>query len=555
MPKVPTYERQVSLATPNIQDAPSVPHLDLSGGMSAINKIGEANEKAGETIFKAGQLLAKHAQEQIELRNEQRGAQVYTQYARDMQNKLFNENTEVVKVQVGSRSKLNPDGTISNTAAPTPIYEDVERPVGVMNRSLSQAHGAIDEMDSYYLGNAREQYLSQIPDAKTRQKIAIMMDTHYNTVRGTVISHQASESRKDLVNSFTSSVKQQVADAYGALNPLALTTAVDNAVLTQNELNRAIGADDKSSKMALQATTSDIVENSVMGKLKTTGNPIEATALLDSVKDKLSEQNYSEIKSKIRSSALTIQKQIEHEVLVKQVQTRFDMVNQVATGQLRWDNSGETIKKIALVDKDLAEAMQQVISSDGDYSPKSEVNDEYQKMVNGVFSSSTNEEVSKFLIDAMNLAGNGKISRDRLAILVNAAQNRAKNLPTTSKDSVPQNPMQVAVDAGLKAAMGYYDTKSDKDTRIIDDYLLAIKNNKTPKEAYDIAVKTSIMRNHPEVASHDDVPNIVVTKDSPVKYVFTGNSNIFPARIYNPATKSFEVNTNRAKGTKDKPKE
>ena len=85
--RVPKYETSVTADVPRVQNAPEIPHLDLSGGLSAINKMSEANQNLGETVSKIGLQIGKHAKEQQELKNEQVGAQVYTSYARDMQNK------------------------------------------------------------------------------------------------------------------------------------------------------------------------------------------------------------------------------------------------------------------------------------------------------------------------------------------------------------------------------------------------------------------------------------------------------------------------------------
>lgn len=531
MPVVP-YKRQISEQTANVPDAPSIPRLDLSGGLSAINRVGQANENLGEAVAKVGEALYKHQQEQQKLKNEQIGAQVYTQYARDVQDKLLNDQIETVKIN----------------------GQDITRPVGIMNRQLSQADGAYQELDNWYFGQAKNKYLSQIPDKNTRAKIAMMMDSHYDSTRGTVMSHQASQTRKDLVNTFQSSIKQQVSDAYGLSNPAALNAAIDNATLTQHDLNTSMGLDPETSKLAFQNTNAAVVENAVMGKLKGTGNVLEAKALLDSVKDKLSEKDYADIQNNIKSSAETIRQQVEHEALVAKVENRFQMVNDIATGKLKWDNSGAKIKQVALVDKELAEAMQKVISSDGKFQPESQVNDEYQNMVGKVFSASTNEELSKFLIDAMNSAGNGKISRDRLAILVNAAQQRAKALPPTDAKGVPLPPTQIAIDGGAQAILRWNKQHGENNPETLDNYLTAIHAGKTPMEAYQGATKATIIKKHPEISTHEDVPNVIVSENSPIKYVYTGNTNIYPARIWNPTKKVFEVNLNRAKGTKPEAK-
>ncbi len=467
MPRI-TYDRQLSPSTANVPSLPEAGKPSLV--LSAINQGAEAVQGAAEQAGKIGQMLAKHAQEQQELKNQQVGQQVYSQYTRDMQDRLYNDQPETVKVN----------------------GQDVTRPAGILNRQLSQAQGSIHELDGYYLGQARNQYLDQIKDPQTRAKIAGMMDTHYSSLRGNVISHEATQGRKDLINTFDSSVKQQVNLAYDVSDPNALKSAIDNAVLTQHDLNRASGFDEATANLATQKTVSNVVLNSAVGILKRTGNIKEAQGLLDSSKDKLNPKDFGDIQDKLRTSAETIQKGIERTALMDKVQTRFDMINAVATGKMKWDNSADTIKKIALVDKDLAEAMQSVISSDGQYTSRDTTgaDEEYQKMVNNVFSSSSNEEMGKFLIDAMNKAGNGQISRDRLAILVNAAQNRAKTLPPTDADGKSLPPTQIAIDGGMNAVLRWNEQHGNKDPQVLDDYMTAIHSNKSPMEAYQIATDT-----------------------------------------------------------------
>lgn len=509
MPQVPTYNRQVDTVTP-VVPTPQAPDT-ATIGLNALNKGFEANQNLAKTVGNIGDLLAQHAAKQQELKNDQIDSQVYTNYARDMQDKLFNQNTETIKVN----------------------GQDVTRPIGLMNRELGQTAGSTQQLDEYYFKTARQQYLDQIPDQTHKTKVSAMMDTHFDTVRGTVIGHEASQGRKDLINTQTSTIQQQINDAYGADNPIALHSAIDNGAITTDSLNKASGFDEATSKINLQKVTSGITENSVMGILKSSGDTNKAYAQLDAVKDKLSPENYGELKGKIAKIGDSLEKQLNENLTKQKVANRFDYIDQIASGKLTWDNSGEAIKKVSQSDQELAEAMQKVVTTP-DYSAQEGNNDAYQAMVKGIFNSGSQEEVSKFLVDALNAKSNGEISRDRLAILVSAAQQRAQNLPPTTHnvDGSPQNPAQIAIDAGLKAATGWNDVHGGNDPEVFDNYLMSIKNGKQPKEAYDIAIKTSILKAHPEVAAHDDVPNMVVSRNSPTKYIFTGSTRIAPHRIY-----------------------
>lgn len=492
--KVPTYERQVQTATPRVANAPDIPRLDLSGGMSGVRAIGRANEELAETTQKISAVVAKHAQEQQAIKNKQIGQQVYTQYARDMQDRLFNPEMETVKVLAPGATKITVDGkNASNTAPAKPVFVDQTRPIGVMNRQLSQSGGSIQDMDSYYLGQARESYLSQIPDEDTRASVGMMMDTHYSTVRGNVISHESTQLRKDTVNTFTSSVKQQVADSYGAQDPMALSVAIDNASLTQDELNKVMGADEATSNLASQNTTANVVENSVMGKLKITGNVEEAQALLDTVKDKLSPENYDKLTGNIAKTGNNIQEQLKKTLATQKVATQLDLTMQVATGALKFDNSGQVIRTVMQTDPILAEAMQKSINSGDANVPVTEDNEAFQQNTLNIFKAGTREEIGNFVVKALNENGEGKISRERLAIVVDAANKRASNLRPDGTIA----PQQVDIDAGYTSAYEWFKKHGDGDTGILNDYMANVRENKSPSESLQLAMTTAQIKKNP----------------------------------------------------------
>ena len=110
-------------------------------------------------------------------------------------------------------------------------------------------------------------------------------------------------------------------------------------------------------------------------------------------------------------------------------QSRFNAISQIASGKLNYANSGEAIRQMSISDPKLGEAMEAAVNSDGKYKPSSKEDKSYQKVVNNVFSASSQEEISEFLVEALQENANGAISRDRLAVIVNAAMQRSDSLP------------------------------------------------------------------------------------------------------------------------------
>lgn len=119
----------------------------------------------------------------------------------------------------------------------------------------------------------------------------------------------------------------------------------------------------------------------------------------------------------------------------ERIQTRFDTIAQIASGEIDFRNSDDLIQKTMIVDNDLAEAMQKVFSKRGPYVPEDEKNEVFQENVQKLFAAQNSEEISDYLIRF--LKDNPTVSNDRLAVLVDAARMRAVNLPAL-KSGKPQ---------------------------------------------------------------------------------------------------------------------
>ncbi len=335
--KVPEYNRQVSPDVAKVQNAPSVPHLDLSGGLSGINKIGAANQEMADTGVKIAGMLAKHAQEQQDLKNQAWVADSDTSFRKNLQTRLLSDADETIKVN----------------------GQDVTRKEGILNRVGNNTDGSTVEFRDWYIKN-REEYLKQSPNLDTRTKLAKRLDDMYLTSNESVIKNEVKQKQAALVGSYTSSIKQQVEDAYALSDPRSLNMAIDNALQTQADLNRAIGADENTSKLAMNKTTDDLVENSVLGKLKGTGNSAESISLLDSVKYKLSPERYDDLKDTIIKTDLQNKKQAEQVIKFNEAKTLEEIDTRIVDGDMDITKLNEYRGKIS--DKDFLQKKEYILS-------------------------------------------------------------------------------------------------------------------------------------------------------------------------------------------------
>ncbi len=230
--------------------------------------------------------------------------------------------------------------------------------------------------------------------------------------------------------------------------------------------------------------------------------------------------------------------------------TRVDTIKAIANGDLTWQNTA-FINNMASKDPGLAEAMQKVFQENkkgGSYTASEDKNSDFETLVGNVFKANTKEDINKYLLKSLT-AG---MSMDRLSIIVNAAEQRGANLPTMEGSKNGQvDPKQEAIDNSVKHIQNYIKTTKSDDGNVMVNFFKNIMGGASPSVAKDAAIKTSVESRISGYTTQPGAPNVVVSKDSPTKYIFTGNADIHPGRIWNEKLGKFEINVNREKGTKD----
>jgi hypothetical protein len=386
----------------------------------AVESLGQTGQKIAGAIAKHGLTLQQEEQDKEVIRRE-------TAFRQDMQNRAFNDDVETIKI----------------------AGQDVQRPKGFLSRQLGQAKGVTQEFDQLYLKNIRDQYLAGLSKYQV-DKLGPVLDNYATSLRGNIISHEAAELKKDFEAVTKANVAQKISEASTIRDPKSLGLAIDGAIEAAKPYNSRFH--EAIRKINNQKIIGDMVESSVVSTLRTTGNLEQAQSLLDSAKDRMTgDEKYIEIKSRIAKEFDAMQAEAERVSLENRVADRFKYIAQIGDGSLNWENATETIRDVATKDPELAEAMKKVFESKGGYYAEEIGNEGFQNLANDIFKAKDTESISKFLIRA--LKENKNISRDRLAILVDAARERAKELPLSVKGQKAVSPKRSFWDSAWDAIM------------------------------------------------------------------------------------------------------
>ncbi|MFA5350256.1 MAG: hypothetical protein WC357_02860 [Candidatus Omnitrophota bacterium] len=416
--KIPTYERQTSRITPEV----STPHPLRPPAAAFGTESAEALQNLGEAGQKIASLMTQRAQErqkELMLRDNMNKDTAFGQMLFDIQ---YNDKTD-----------------------------ENGRPKGLLNRKLEQAQGITEEFNQTYF-KLRKQILESTPDIEQQNVLAKMIDSRFETVQNRIANHERQETDKSIGLAHKSSLDLQENEAAQIRDNSSLSAAIDKAVATQESFNRFMGYDPDTAKVNNGEAATKIVKSSILSTLKTTGNLTQAQALLDSVKDRLpGNEKYNEIKDEIIKGYDGMQSQAEKIQLENKIAARFDYIGQIANGTLPWENSAETIKTVATKDPELAEAMKKVFEAKGRYAVEDFDNEGFQNLAKDIFKAKDTETISKFLLQA--LKDNKNISRDRLAILVDAARERSKELPLSVKGQKAASPKRSFWDSAWDAIM------------------------------------------------------------------------------------------------------
>jgi len=494
--RIPIAERQVSPTTAN------VPMPRQPGVVRAAfgEQVYESNQNLGRTGMRISELLAKHIHEREQQKLDAHLAQLDTDFRKEIQGTLFDETPETIDVN----------------------GQKVQRPKGILTRSLEQAEGATEEFDKKYR-DIRQKYLSQAITTDGQARISGQMDQHYLTARQMTIRHEAAQGKVAMISRQSGNLHQQISDAAGIQDVQLLNVAIDRAQQTQDQINVLSGFDPETSEYKRTAVAGQLAAKPILATLKTTGDAQKALALLEGVKDKLSEESYADLQSRIKTGVKNMAEQAKRLEAEQKINNRFDYLTRVANGEIDWANAEEEVRSIAAHDPDLAEAINRYVRSDGQYTP-THLNDVYyMDMVKSVLSSNNQQEISEFLIKSLRGQGAGDISRDRLAILVGVAKERGAAIygSLEAQDIIKS----------LKAVADLYQTSDVLPMTAMYSEFLAKKHRRQASGQDVKMIGNAVLRNaaierYPAIGNMPAVPNKVIGEDGSLETIYDSLNQI-----------------------------
>ena len=451
--KVPEYQERISTVTPETR-APAMPQISMPSVIPEA--FGKSVAEAYENLGRVGEKIAGHLtrmafdeQDRVRLEKE-------TAFMQDWQNRLTNQEK------------------------------------GLLLRTLGSADGVTLEA-KLAQKKIREETLKGLSKYQI-DKLAPFIDRHFLSIENQLITHEQNQHEENEKNSVNSNLDQIYLDSSTIRTGEELNKTIDSA---QSSVAWYLNRFDKATqKVKNEEIASKIVEAATLSTLQNTGDLTLSQSFLDNAKSKIAQSTYDEIKEKLIKGYDVMKLQTEKLKLENKISDRFNYLNLIANGKLDWQNSPEVIRNIAIKDPTLAESMQKVIDSQGEYFPEEADNEAYADLTKNVFTAGSKEEISDFLIEALNTPTK-EISKDRLAILVSAAQERAKSLPVSENDEpTALSPKQNEIDAGVKSIINTKNKQFSIGDMIVN-FFKGIISGKSVQDAHTEAVKSEINRTNP----------------------------------------------------------
>jgi hypothetical protein len=492
--------------------------------------VPRAIEGLGEMGMKIAGAFEKRVLERQKLDDMAAASDLDTNFRLNLQDKLF--STDVEKVNVGGK--------------------DTERVKGLLNRPLKSSEGTSVEFENYYK-DLRSRYVSQARTPELAQVISSRLDNHYLTAREIVIKNESKQLRAATSKSLTSNLDQMAHDAAAITEPAPLEEAVKNALLVQDSINTLNDWDEETSEKNRKEAAGNIISKSVLSTLTATGSLEKAQALLDAGKSYMNTDEYLKLSDSLSTGADRLQKNQELLQTRKQIEGEADILTGFADGSLTWMNMADMGRAVrnGVAGDTFATAMADVLRRKGKYVPTEDKNINYPQVVSEIYKAETREELHKVITNL--LQDNKNMSRDKMAILISGAMQRANSLPFTTKFAEYDNnkpakadPKQREIDGAALAVVnfGRRNGLSFQDTGYLyGNFQRSIAAGVPASKAYEAAIKEFVVTKHPETAASGITPTIVTDGNQSQFFLQKAEPGSAPW-IYDSKTKSIKPNPN-----------
>lgn len=550
--QVPQLDQSVGLEAPQVAPArqPNVIPGAFGGDVAA------GVQKAGEEGVRLADAVANHIAKENFWKGQAAIANSALQVRNQFQDMAY--STDQVPKQAAPVSNTAPMSGAANAAAATGIET---QPKGYLNRQGFNANGVTEE----FINNAmpmRDSFMSQFKGSPKLQEIAAkQFDEIYNSYYDQVSKHEATQYRTGMNNTFGSATLSTISTAAQADSPQSLMAGIQQITQATTKQLQYKGADPDTINNTLQNNIATATSKAVVNKLQATGDLAQAKAMLDSVKDQIPADRYDKIDSMLTTGFQRLQQQGEIASKQKQISGQASLLGQLAAGKGGWmnlDDMASLVQQGAVSEK-FAKAYSDVIAAKGNYNPREDQNENVPKFIDAIYKAPDQDTLHSTLINMMEQ--HKDMSQDEMAILINSALKRSGSLPLSAKfpSQGTADPKQQNVDAGAMSVVNFGRRNNLTPDEI--SFMYGSYYNKTAKgmpvpQAMQEATHAYAISKYPAVATMEGTPTAIATPSAGVKYLhFNSNTTVEPARVWNPKTGVFDVNTNRAQSAKGDKKE
>lgn len=493
--------------------------------------IGAALEKGGNQVASRLESLSSHLARMNYYRDATQRADIVNKYKEALNIQLRGDPGDPNATTTYTPSAETKGLVITEANAPSntaPLESPIERPLGVYNWTDNMAHGSVDYIDQWHQ-KAMSQINLEADTLGLRNKATLksQLDSAWSSERAAIVNHETTQINQAQIKTFMKGMQLDADNAVTKQDPISLGNTINSINYQSDVLNAAQHKepDDPQNQLTKDKFNLMAINNSTNTLLKTSGDPTQAQSIVDKLHDegKINDTVYEKAKENIDKRFESITKQNDREVRIQKTNGRMNIVNQAIQGKIDWSNQN-SLNDVAQNDPELYTAVNDYVTNGklASSSPDIEKGDKaFSDATEKMYSAGSKEQIANYLMNVLR-ENSGKISQDRLNILISNAMDRGKNLADSQEDAVGhnKNPVQSAYDSGMKALFDWNGKQAKKDAQTYADYMTYIKSKISPSDAYNNSITNSIIRNNPSVATMATPPNLVITKDSHIRAVF-----------------------------------
>ena len=415
---------------------------------------------------------------------------------------------------------MPPAGSLALSAGPspsnvTPTAAPVEIPAGVYNRKGYEAAGALQDVDAWHQ-QAAQGVMEQAQSLGLRNGsiLKMHMDNAWSAERMGIVKHEATQIDQAQQQTFFKGMQLDADNAVTKQDPVSLGRTIDSINQQNQVLNDHQGksADDPMREITSNKFVSQALNNSMTANLKSTGgDPTQFKSTLDQLHDdgKINDTVYDNAGQHLDRTSKAIVEQNQRATKVNDIKATLGYVNQVVSGKVDFNNPN-TINEIRSNSPTAGAAIDNyTLNKSVSVKPDDEA---IANSVDELYKTGSKEQIAKFNLGLMQKFPNG-IPQDVVNTMMADGIDRASRSADLEKERQAPDAVQTRIDGGMQALQRWNKQQGSQDSQSYIDYMKNIKNKMAPMEAYNDAVRNSLIRKNPEVATIDPekMPNQLVT--------------------------------------------